>query len=241
MLFHLSSVLPLSFPAIQCAGTYEVNLETLETVRQVEYSDKLPGILTTAHPAVMTDGSIINLTNMVRNSGAPLVAWHIPAAKESGVILTHAQQLISTCSPAVDRAEHVDRQTSCTSLCRLITWKTSAFVLVAAWWPVSGVPTEAGRCCSREACINSDAPECTLLGTSHPICSCSYCRSWHCDLLLCRTTQHHDLTIFWLVRLTSVFSDMVCLPGLQIHDFPSTGAAKMRVRLVISSGVPKLE
>jgi len=44
-------------------GTYEVNLENLETVRQVKYSDKLPGILTTAHPSVMPDGSIVNFTS----------------------------------------------------------------------------------------------------------------------------------------------------------------------------------
>lgn len=45
------------------SGIYEFDLETLETVRHVQYSDQIPGILTTAHPVVMTDGTIVNLTS----------------------------------------------------------------------------------------------------------------------------------------------------------------------------------
>ncbi|GIL69978.1 hypothetical protein Vretifemale_809 [Volvox reticuliferus] len=44
-------------------AAYIVDPTTLDTVRQVEYDDGLPGDLTTAHPKRAPDGSIINFTH----------------------------------------------------------------------------------------------------------------------------------------------------------------------------------
>ncbi len=43
----------------------QVRLSDLETQRQVLFKDKVGGILTTAHPATLSDGSIVNFTSDV--------------------------------------------------------------------------------------------------------------------------------------------------------------------------------
>ncbi|EFJ39481.1 hypothetical protein VOLCADRAFT_108622 [Volvox carteri f. nagariensis] len=54
------------------SAAYIVDPATLATVRQVEYDDDLPGDLTTAHPKVAPDGSIINFTRSL-----PLGGYHV--------------------------------------------------------------------------------------------------------------------------------------------------------------------
>lgn len=45
-------------------GTFAVDMETLATTRRVEYADSLEGTLTTAHPMVGADGTLINLLSV---------------------------------------------------------------------------------------------------------------------------------------------------------------------------------
>lgn len=47
------------------AGTYRADLGTLATLGPVKFNDKLKGLLTTAHPTLMEDGTLINLINGV--------------------------------------------------------------------------------------------------------------------------------------------------------------------------------
>ena len=47
------------------AGTYRADLGDLATLGPVKFNDKLTGLLTTAHPTLMEDGSLINLINGV--------------------------------------------------------------------------------------------------------------------------------------------------------------------------------
>ena len=43
------------------AGTYEIDIDTLQTLGRVRYNDSLRGDLTTAHPTVLHNGDVINL------------------------------------------------------------------------------------------------------------------------------------------------------------------------------------
>ncbi|EFJ39336.1 hypothetical protein VOLCADRAFT_108677 [Volvox carteri f. nagariensis] len=54
------------------SAAYIVDPATLATVRQVEYDDDFPGDLTTAHPKVAPDGSIMNFTRSL-----PLGGYHV--------------------------------------------------------------------------------------------------------------------------------------------------------------------
>jgi carotenoid cleavage dioxygenase-like enzyme len=47
-------------------GTYRADLGDLGTLGPVEFNDGVNGQLTTAHPALMEDGTLINLINGVR-------------------------------------------------------------------------------------------------------------------------------------------------------------------------------
>ena len=47
------------------AGTYRADLGDLATLGPVKFNDKLTGLLTTAHPTLMEDGTLINLINGV--------------------------------------------------------------------------------------------------------------------------------------------------------------------------------
>lgn len=47
------------------AGTYRVDLD-LKTLGQMKFQDGVKGLLTTAHPTLLPDGSMINLTSGVR-------------------------------------------------------------------------------------------------------------------------------------------------------------------------------
>ncbi len=47
------------------AGTYRVDLD-LNTLGQLKFQDGVNGLLTTAHPTLLPDGSMINLTSGVR-------------------------------------------------------------------------------------------------------------------------------------------------------------------------------
>ena len=50
------------------AGTYRADLGNLATLGPVRFNDKLKGLLTTAHPTLMEDGTLVNLLNGVRLS-----------------------------------------------------------------------------------------------------------------------------------------------------------------------------
>ena len=43
------------------AGTYRADLGSLSTMGQVKFNDGMKGLLTTAHPTLMEDGTLINL------------------------------------------------------------------------------------------------------------------------------------------------------------------------------------
>lgn len=62
----------------------QVRLSDLETMRQLGFKDTVGGILTTAHPATLSDGSIVNFTSDVSfvslASGKPLAAAGVAAA-----------------------------------------------------------------------------------------------------------------------------------------------------------------
>ena len=49
-------------------GTHLLDMETLATVGSIKFRDSVKGALTTAHPSLMTDGSLINLTSDVRRT-----------------------------------------------------------------------------------------------------------------------------------------------------------------------------
>ena len=54
------------------AGTYTLDMETLATLGPVRFRDGVKGPLTTAHPSVRPDGSLVNLTSDVSCAAAPL-------------------------------------------------------------------------------------------------------------------------------------------------------------------------
>ena len=47
------------------AGTYRASTADLSTLGRVDFKDGVEGLLTTAHPTVMKDGTMINLTSGV--------------------------------------------------------------------------------------------------------------------------------------------------------------------------------
>ena len=47
-------------------GSYVLDLDTLATRGPIRYNDSVKGAITTAHPSVQPDGSLINLTSDVR-------------------------------------------------------------------------------------------------------------------------------------------------------------------------------
>ena len=47
------------------AGTYRADLGSLATLGAVKFNDGVSGLLTTAHPTLMDDGTLINITNGV--------------------------------------------------------------------------------------------------------------------------------------------------------------------------------
>ena len=47
------------------AGTYTLDMKTLATLGPVKFKDAVKGALTTAHPSVQPDGSLVNLTSDV--------------------------------------------------------------------------------------------------------------------------------------------------------------------------------
>ena len=47
------------------AGTYRADLGSLATLGAVKFNDGVSGLLTTAHPTLMEDGTLINITNGV--------------------------------------------------------------------------------------------------------------------------------------------------------------------------------
>ena len=49
-------------------GSYVLDMDTLATRGPIRYRDKVAGAMTTAHPSVQPDGSLINLTADVRSS-----------------------------------------------------------------------------------------------------------------------------------------------------------------------------
>ena len=50
------------------AGTYRADLGSLATLGAVKFNDGVSGLLTTAHPTLMEDGTLINITNGVCSS-----------------------------------------------------------------------------------------------------------------------------------------------------------------------------
>lgn len=50
-------------------ANYLLNPDDLSTVEQVAYSDGLPGDLTTAHPSILSDGTLLNFTRSLPNGG----------------------------------------------------------------------------------------------------------------------------------------------------------------------------
>lgn len=56
------------------SGTYQLDMETLATRGSIKFRDSVKGALTTAHPTLMADGSIINLTSDVRLTSADTVS-----------------------------------------------------------------------------------------------------------------------------------------------------------------------
>lgn len=50
-------------------ANYLLNPDDLSTVEQVAYSDGLPGDLTTAHPSILSDGSLLNFSRSLPNGG----------------------------------------------------------------------------------------------------------------------------------------------------------------------------
>jgi carlactone synthase/all-trans-10'-apo-beta-carotenal 13,14-cleaving dioxygenase len=51
------------------AASYLINAEDLSTLQQVSYADGIPGDLTTAHPSVLPDGSLVNFTRSLPFGG----------------------------------------------------------------------------------------------------------------------------------------------------------------------------
>lgn len=47
------------------AGTYRADLGTLSTLGPVKFNDGVKGLLTTAYPTLMEDGTLVNLINGV--------------------------------------------------------------------------------------------------------------------------------------------------------------------------------
>ena len=57
------------------AGTYRARTGALATLGRVRFQDGNNDILTTAHPSIMDDGSLINLTVTVPHSLRMLFQW----------------------------------------------------------------------------------------------------------------------------------------------------------------------
>ena len=52
-------------------GSYVLDMDTLGTRGPIRYRDRLKGPMTTAHPSVQPDGSLINFTSDVRSHVRP--------------------------------------------------------------------------------------------------------------------------------------------------------------------------
>lgn len=48
------------------SSTYCIDFDTLKTLGRLDHGDGVEGLLTTAHPTLLPDGSLINLTSGVR-------------------------------------------------------------------------------------------------------------------------------------------------------------------------------
>ena len=55
-------------------GTFVLDLDTLATRGAIRFKDQVKGALTTAHPTVQPDGSLINFTSDVRCWASPAQA-----------------------------------------------------------------------------------------------------------------------------------------------------------------------
>ena len=65
------------------SGSFIIDMETLSTRGAIRYRDKVKGAMTTAHPSVQPDGSLINLTADVRSRAGPAaVLRHANAVAE---------------------------------------------------------------------------------------------------------------------------------------------------------------
>lgn len=49
------------------AGTYQMEVSSLATIAPLKYEDSVKGALTTAHPSVCPDGTLVNITSDVRD------------------------------------------------------------------------------------------------------------------------------------------------------------------------------
>ena len=54
-------------------ANYLLDPEDLSTVEQVKYSDGVPGDLTTAHPSILPDGTLVNFTRSLPNGGFHII------------------------------------------------------------------------------------------------------------------------------------------------------------------------
>ncbi len=58
------------------AGTYRLDMD-LNTLGQLKFQDGVKGLLTTAHPTLLPDGSMINLTSGVRRHFCAFAIGHV--------------------------------------------------------------------------------------------------------------------------------------------------------------------
>lgn len=94
----------------------QVRLSDLETQRQVVFKDKVGGILTTAHPATLSDGSIVNFTSDVSLCPSRVAnLWLLLVLPQRRLIgnLLHANvdTIALVHSPAVKASEQVGERT----------------------------------------------------------------------------------------------------------------------------------
>ena len=76
------------------AGTYRADLGSLATLGAVKFNDGISGLLTTAHPTLMEDGTLINITNGVCSSSQKNatkqinLVWPIKISMKGSAIIT---------------------------------------------------------------------------------------------------------------------------------------------------------
>jgi Retinal pigment epithelial membrane protein len=73
-------------------ASYLVRAEDLTTIQRVEYEDNMPGYLTTAHPGVMSDGTLVNFTRSL-----PFGGFHVYRQDPVSLRRTQARVFLSMC------------------------------------------------------------------------------------------------------------------------------------------------